>query len=121
VHYDKPERCPEDSGAFKEIHYARFDKVLRQCTTCTVHQWCDAKGNALGTPANIFLRRSRILAHDVFDQLWRGGFMKRHEAYKWLAEAMGRKSVHMAGLTTLECHEVVRLAEAELARRRGPA
>ena len=112
--YAKPERCPEDNGAFKEIK--TIWGIMRECQTCTVRQWCDFDGKARGTPANVFLRKYRQKAHVAFDRLWMLGKMNRSAAYKWLAKAMGKKFVHMAELTTLECDQVLKLAEAECKR-----
>lgn len=113
--YEKPARCLEDNGEFKE-RVTDFDgKILRECKTCTVRQWCDRNGNALGTPANAFLRRARIQAHAWFDDLWRKHGMRRKEAYAWLKAAMGSdKPVHMAEMTTEQCMRVTQLVREKL-------
>lgn len=114
--YEKPERCPECGGEFREQFLAEWGRILRECRSCTVRQWCDREGNATGTPANVYLRKFRMKAHDVFDRLWRSGKMTRKGAYKWLAQAMNRQFVHMAELSTLECDQVVKLASEECKR-----
>jgi len=37
-----------------------------------------------------------MAAHEAFDPIWREGFMSRHEAYTWLAQALN--------LTPNDCH-----------------
>ena len=39
----------------------------------------------LGTLAGPELRRKRILAHKLFDQIWKQGIMSRNQAYVWLS------------------------------------
>jgi hypothetical protein len=121
VSYAKPDKCPECGGRFKEIKtdYGA-GKIRRDCVNCTVRQWCDDRGNPLGTPANIFLRRSRMRAHDAFDRLWKSGVMKRSEAYAWLKRELGvEKAVHMAEMTTEECLKVEKLSLNFVFTRKG--
>lgn len=114
--YDKPERCPEDGGEFKVTFHPQFGRA-RECMTCTVRQWLDSKGNAKGTPANVFLRRARMDAHKEFDALWKSGFMKREEAYAWLGERLGIVgAVHMAEMDTITCTRVTKISREEVAR-----
>jgi hypothetical protein len=122
VSYAKPDRCPECNGRFKEIKTDYGGgKIRRDCVNCTVRQWCDAQGNALGTPANIFLRRSRMRAHDAFDRLWKAGVMKRDEAYAWLKrELKSEKAVHMAELTTEQCLQVEKVSLDFVLNRKKP-
>lgn len=118
--YSKPARCPEDDGEFVEKVTEFEGKILRQCSTCTVRQWCTAEGQPTGTPANAFLRRARMQAHVWFDDLWRQGFMRRPEAYAWLQTAMESPvAVHMGELTTQECAQVVVLTKAKLRELQG--
>jgi len=45
-------------------------------------------------------------AHDVFDVVWREGYMTRSKAYEWLAGEFGRVEVHMKTMTIEECKQV---------------
>lgn len=71
------------------------------------------------------LSRARVEAHDFFDMLWdarRGGWMRRSEAYVWLAEQMKLpiEWVHIGMFDVEQCRRVVRLAaQAYLDHWRG--
>lgn len=109
--YAKPQKCPECSWAFQEISTAWG--IQRQCTGCTVRQWCTNEGVARATPANAFVRRARMKAHAAFDRLWREGPYDRKTAYAWLAQMFGLTEVHMAELGTDDCERVVKLSERQ--------
>jgi hypothetical protein len=61
------------------------------------------------------LRRARIEAHDVFDQLWRGDNppMRRSEAYLWLSQLLGlsRDETHMSQFSISQCKTVIAAVE----------
>jgi len=80
-----------------------------QATHCA-HQ---KTGEPMGVPTTKEGKKWRIDAHNAFDTLWKSGKMKRNDAYKWLADAMGitRKECHI-GLFDIEqckrCIDVVK-------------
>ena len=59
--------------------------------------YCDARvgvhpgsGNKpMGRPAREELRRMRVLAHALFDPIWKYGDASRSSAYRWLSKRMG--------------------------------
>lgn len=51
---------------------------------------------------------SRVRAHEVFDRLWRDGWMQRSQAYAWLAARFGKDEIHIAWLGIEDCERVVR-------------
>lgn len=76
----------------------------------------------LGRLADAELRQAKMMAHAVFDPLWkrkirRDGCSKsraRNEAYKWLAEQLGIpvKRCHMGKMSLEECRRVVEIFSA---------
>lgn len=121
MRYARPERCPEDGGELVERVTEHGGRILRECSTCTVRQWCDAQGRPTGTPANAFLRRARVKTHAWFDDLWRTRRMTRKEAYAWLQAAMDSPvPVHIGELGTEECLRVESLARQKLRSLESP-
>ncbi len=63
---------------------------LYRCEPCGAHVGCHrGTKKPLGRLANASLRAAKMRAHAAFDPLWRGGTMRRGEAYAWLAKALG--------------------------------
>ena len=67
-------------------------------------------GTARGQMATPETRQARIMAHQVFDRLWKTKYQRKN-AYTWLAKAMGlsRRDCHIGKFSYEQCHEVVRL------------
>ena len=67
----------------------------------------------LGRLADSKLREDKSAAHAAFDPLWRGGAMKRGQAYKWLAEQLGinQKDCHIGMFDRITCRKVIRIME----------
>lgn len=71
-------------------------------------------GAPLGIPANSETKAARIAAHEVFDELWKSGRMKRKEAYQLLADTMGVEEIHFATMTKEKCMEAIKVLEEEI-------
>lgn len=56
---------------------------------CEAYVGCNDDGKPLGRLANKKLRRAKIDAHAVFDELWKSNKMKRNVCYKELSEDLG--------------------------------
>lgn len=98
----------EDSifPAFVEAHYnARYGRAKRAR---------DRQANA-----------ARKAAHKWFDRIWRQGYMRRSEAYFWLALQLGIPvdDCHMGMMSNSECHRVIEVAKRYLEEkeRRPPS
>lgn len=64
-------------------------------------------------------RQARQAAHQVFDQLWTQGWLKRNQAYDLLKRRMGsEKNVHIAESDIGECTRIAQIATGELYRLR---
>jgi len=83
---------------------------------CSRYPACDSyvgvhKNNnePLGTLANKALRRKRIDAHRVFNQLSDSGMMNRGQSYKWLQAkfALSNRQAHIGKLSEYMCDEVI--------------
>ena len=97
----------------KEVYPHRKDLYklcFYQCEPCEAHVGCHSSSDKpLGRLANKELRKAKSAAHRAFDPLWRFGDMKRPEAYKWLAKALGidGKDCHIGMFDIETCEEVV--------------
>lgn len=98
-----------DSAA---IYGGRSYGMVWLCAPCDawvgVHR--DSPTHApLGVLANKELRLAKQAAHRAFDPIWKGGPMKRGQAYKWLSEQMGlpRSKCHIGYFSVAQCHQVV--------------
>lgn len=92
------------------------EKKFYRCVPCEAYVGCHpGTETPLGRVANVVLRTLKMRAHEAFDPLWRGGAMKRKEAYAWLREAMGLKEseCHIGMFNEAQCQEVVRLCQAK--------
>jgi len=77
----------------KDIYSRRpdlYDLTFYQCKPCDASVGIHKNGSEkpLGRLANSELRDEKKLTHKLFDKLWQQGFMKRKEAYKFLAESL---------------------------------
>lgn len=77
---------------------------------------------AMGRLADAELRSAKQAAHAAFDPLWRGGSMRRREAYKWLARELGirPKQAHIGHFDAAQCQAVV-AAVARYHNEKAPA
>ena len=72
---------------------------------------------ALGRLAKSDLRYWKGQAHKYFDQLWQSNYMKRKEAYNWLAAHLPnipREYIHIGMFGVEACKKVAELAKKEL-------
>lgn len=86
------------------------EKNFYLCNPCNAYVGCHPNtDNPLGRLANAELRKNKLLAHNVFDKLWKSGKMSRSEAYKMLAEKMRIecKDCHIGMFTVMQCKQVM--------------
>ena len=66
-----------------------YSKLFYLCSPCKAYVGCHAGGDKpLGILANESLRKAKSKAHSYLDPIWRNGYMKRKEVYKWLANEL---------------------------------
>ena len=73
-------------------------------------------GSPLGVPADAATKAARIRAHAAFDRLWKGGTMKRAQAYGWLSRTLGIAGAdcHIGRFDAATCERVVAAVEARV-------
>ncbi len=96
------------------------NKRLWRCKPCGAHVGCHAGTTTpFGPLANASHREAKIQAHAAFDPLWRAGWMRRAEAYAWLAEQLGveREACHVGMFSFDTCQRVVAVCRAYIAAK----
>ncbi len=86
---------------------------------CSHYPACDSyvgvhQGTSLpkGSLANRTLRKKRIQAHQIFDQLWRKGIFSRHEAYRWIGDkfCLQTRQAHIGNFSDYMCDQLIQEA-----------
>ncbi len=96
--------------------YGRSYGLIYYCAPCRawvgVHK---GTNKPLGRLANAELREWKKKAHAAFDLLWKGGRMRRNEAYDWLSEQMKlpKKHTHIGMFDVDECKKVIEICNYE--------
>ena len=80
------------------------------CKPCDARVGCHQNSKRpLGTMADAETRRWRRMAHEAFDPLWKGGWMKRDRAYKRLARRMRiEEEVHIGAADVAMCKRIIK-------------
>lgn len=112
-----------ECGAPMVLRDSRFGKFYgcSRYPVCKGTHGAHPDGSPLGLPADCATRRARILAHEEFDRLWKGGTMKRNAAYRWLSEQMGmpRRECHIGSFDADTCLVVVQIIRRAKEGKRG--
>jgi ssDNA-binding Zn-finger/Zn-ribbon topoisomerase 1 len=96
---------------------------------CSHYPACDSyvgvhQGTSLpkGSLANRTLRRKRIQAHRIFDQLWRQGIFSRQEAYRWIADrfCLQIRQAHIGNFSDYMCDQLIQEASKVLKNNHIP-
>ena len=109
--------CPE-CGKLMLLRSSKFGLFYG----CSAYPQCKAthgahkNGEPLGIPADKLTKQARIEAHDAFDQLWKGRYMTRDEAYEWMQEAMemSEDEAHIGRFDGDQCEDLVYKVETFL-------
>lgn len=69
-----------------------------------------------GTLANSELRNKRILAHKVFDSIWKHDIMSRDNAYRWIRDifSLSSKQAHIGQFSEYQCDQLIELCQKVL-------
>ena len=93
-------------------HHSSGGKVY----VCSHYPACDSyvgvhQGTSLpkGSLANRTLRKKRIQAHQIFDQLWRKGIFSREEAYRWIGDkfCLQTRQAHIGNFSDYKCDQLI--------------
>ena len=70
----------------------------------------------LGTLADAAVRRKRIEAHQIFNQIWKSGLMEKQQAYIWLQAKLGlnERQTHIAKFSAYMCDQVIAICNQAL-------
>ena len=73
-----------------------------------------------GTLADQELRKKRMLAHQIFDQIWLRGILSRPDAYHWMADkfCLSDEQAHIGMFGNYMCDQVIRESKKLLAHQR---
>ena len=96
---------------------------------CSRFPACDSyvgvhQGTSLpkGSLANRTLRKKRIQAHKIFDQLWRRGIFSRQEAYRWIGDkfCLQTRQAHIGNFSDYMCDQLIQEASKVLQNNHIP-
>lgn len=105
--------CPECGSRVILKHSPKYNRYFYGCTNwpeCNVTVGCHLGTTApLGTPASQETRSWRIKAHNVFDNLWNSGLMKRGEAYLWMQKKLSlpKGKAHIGMFNIDKCKRLI--------------
>ena len=106
-------------------HHSSGGKVY----VCSHYPACDSyvgvhQGTSLpkGSLANRTLRKKRIQAHQIFDQLWRKGIFSREEAYRWIGDkfCLQTRHAHIGNFSDYMCDQLIQEASKVLQNNHIP-
>lgn len=96
---------------------------------CSHYPACDSYVGVLsgtnlpkGSLANSALRKKRVQAHQIFDQIWKQGILNRQDAYRWLAEkfCLERRYAHIGEFSDYMCDQLIQEASKVLENNHVP-
>lgn len=65
------------------------------CRDCRAYVGCHPNNyNPMGRMATASTRRKRSTLHELFDVIWREGWIRRDDAYRWLAQQLELDNVN---------------------------
>lgn len=106
----EPVRCGECGAPVKLRETSRKFYGCIRFPTCKGSLGTYPDGRPLDVPADTATKAARIKAHEVFDELWKRGHMKRRAAY------IGKFDVKMCERLVKEASELLRARDAALQR-----
>lgn len=90
-------------------------KLFYHCLPCEAYVGCHPNTvKPLGVLANAELRMAKCRAHEVFDLIWKEGYMPRGKAYTWLGKELNLTSPHIGEMTVHQCVRTRELAQTYL-------
>lgn len=113
-------RCPYCGGTavLRDASYVHGSKAKDgKVYVCCHYPACNSyvsvvKGTTIpqGTLANPDLRRKRITAHRIFDQIWKQGILDRQEAYRWIADkfCLNSQQAHIGEFSDYMCEQLIK-------------
>lgn len=124
----RPPVCPYcgSRSVLRDASYVYHEKQFEtHLYVCSRYPSCDSYVGVhkdgfrpKGTLANSELRNRRIIAHKVFDEIWRSGIMSRRNAYCWLQDITGltESQAHIGMFSEYSCDQLIKACNEVLAR-----
>ncbi len=125
-------RCPYcgslailKDASYVHGHHSSGGKVY----VCSHYPACDSyvgvhQGTSLPKRSleNRTLRKKRIQAHQIFDQLWRKGIFSREEAYRWIGDkfCLQPRQAHIGNFSDYMCDQLIQEASKVLQNNHIP-
>lgn len=112
-------KCPYcgRTAVLRKASYVYKERALDEYLyVCSGYPECDAyvgvhAGTFLpkGSLANGDLRHKRILAHRMFDSIWRNGIFTRRDAYKWMQDtfSLSNTQAHIGQFSDYRCERLI--------------
>ena len=125
-------RCPYcgSPAILKDASYVYGDNSYGgKIYVCSHYPACDSyvgvhQGTTLpkGSLADRTLRKKRVQAHRIFDQLWRQGIFSRQDAYRWLADkfCLEIRQAHIGNFSDYMCDQLIKEASKVLQNNHIP-
>lgn|GEM_PF-1633466 len=107
--------CP-DCGGEMVLRTSRYGLFYgcKAFPKCQATHGAHKDGRPLGIPADSDTKRARITAHNVFDRIWKDKYMRRGDAYAWMAEQMGmeKDEAHIGRFDMEQCEKLIAIVDA---------
>ena len=125
-------RCPYcgSTAILKDASYVYGPNAYSgKVYVCSHYPACDSyvgvhPGTRLpkGTLANRALRKKRIRAHQVFDQIWKQEILSKPDAYRWLADkfCLETRQAHIGKFSDYMCDQLIKEASRVLRNNHIP-
>ena len=125
-------RCPYcgSPAVLRDASYVYGNNAFEgKIYVCSHYPACDSyvgvhQGTSLpkGSLANRTLRKKRIQAHQIFDQLWRKGIFSREEAYRWIGDkfCLQTRQAHIGNFSNYMCDQLIQEASKVLQNNHIP-
>lgn len=118
----------DDSAVYSKSYGGKV-WLCRHCSAWVGTHRNSPRHLPLGRLAKADLRRQKIIAHDLFDALWRAAMQHRKwskslarlSAYSWLAREMGidKKHCHIGMMDEAQTQRVIDICRPHVEKRRA--
>lgn len=119
-------RCPYcgSTAILRDASYVHGEKSRGgKVYVCSHYPVCNSYVNVqsgttipIGTLANKELRKKRIRAHKIFDQIWKQGILSKAEAYRWIADkfCLNEQQAHIGKFSDYMCDQLIKESQKVL-------
>jgi len=124
-------KCPYCGrhAILREASFVYQDRAIEKYLyVCSGYPECDSYVgvhagtlNPKGTLADGDLRHKRILAHHMFDKIWKSQIMSKKDAYCWIQDifSLSRTQAHIGEFSDYRCDCLIKECEKVLRNNEG--